>query len=106
MKDQEIREKFVEKVRETVTTVELDEEGFQEQYKHLMRRFRETGIEVCGISSGRRKDDKETWWWNSKTEEVILEKKAGLQKWKQSGMIEDKEEYERLNKKTVENQAS
>ena len=99
LKDREIREKFVEKVLEEVISIELEEKRFQDQYKNLMRIFREAGIEVCGTSSGRRKEGKETWWWNPKTEKAILEKKAGLEKWKRSGMLEDKEEYQRLNRK-------
>ena len=99
LKDREIKEKFVEKVLEEVRYIELEEERFQDQYKNLMRIFREAGIEVCGTSSGRRKEGKETWWWNPKTEKAILEKKAGLGKWKRSGMLEDKEEYQRLNRK-------
>ena len=75
-----IKEKFVEKVLEEVISIELEEERFQDQYKNLMRIFREAGIEVCGTSSGRRKESKETWWWNPKTETAILEKKAGLGK--------------------------
>ena len=49
--------------------------------------------------SGRRKQGKETWWWNPKSEKAILKKKAGLGKWKRSGMLEDREEYQRLNRK-------
>ena len=99
LKDREIRETFVEKVFEEVISIELEEESFQDQYKSLMRIFREAIIEVCGKSSGRRKEGKETWWQNPKSEKAILEKKAGLGKWKRSGMLEDKEEYQRLNRK-------
>ena len=98
LKDREIREKFIEKVLEAVVSIELEEEIFQDQYKILMRIFREAGTEVCGTSSGRRKEGKETWWWNPKTEKVVLEKKAGLRRWKRSGNQEDQEEYQRLNR--------
>ena len=98
LKDREIREKFIEKVLEAVVFIELEEERFQDQYKILMRIFREAGTEVCGTSSGRRKEGKETWWWNPKTEKVVLEKKAGLRRWKRSGNQGDQEEYQRLNR--------
>ena len=81
-----------------MVTLELEEERFEDQYKHLMGKLREAGHEVCGTSSGRRKEGKETWWWNPRTEKVVLEKKEALKKWKTSGTLEDREEYQRSNR--------
>ena len=98
LKDSEIRQRFIQVLRAKMEDVQFDEQHFEDQYNTLSRLIRECGIEVCGISSGKRKPGKDTWWWNNETEKVVKEKRNALKRWKQTGSVIDREEYRRCSK--------
>ena len=78
--------------------VQFDQQLFKDQHNTLTRIIRECGIEVCDISSGKRKSGKDMWWWNSETEKVVKVKRNALKSWKQTRMVIDREEYRRCSK--------
>ncbi|KAK3507410.1 hypothetical protein QTP70_019647 [Hemibagrus guttatus] len=55
--------------------------------------IRETGRNVLGVSSGRRKEDKETWWWNEEVQESIQRKRLAKKKWDMERTEENRQEY-------------
>ncbi|KAK3535540.1 hypothetical protein QTP70_016810, partial [Hemibagrus guttatus] len=58
--------------------------------------IRETGRNVLGVSSGRRKEDKETWWWNEEFQDSIQRKRLAKKKWDMDRTEENRQEYKEL----------
>ncbi|KAK3525472.1 hypothetical protein QTP86_032018 [Hemibagrus guttatus] len=61
--------------------------------------IRETGREVLGVSSGRRKEDKETWWWNEEVQDSIQRKRLAKKKWNMDRTEENRQEYKELQRR-------
>ena len=82
LKDIEKREAFVNRVREQLTDVELDNiQDIDHTWCVIADIIRTTGIEICGRSSGKRKNDKETWWWSEEIGKILKTKKEKLKIW-------------------------
>ncbi|KAK3521768.1 hypothetical protein QTP70_016224, partial [Hemibagrus guttatus] len=61
--------------------------------------IRETGRNVLGVSSGRRKEDKETWWWNEEVQDSIQRKRLAKKKWDMDRTEENRQEYKELQRR-------
>lgn len=52
---------------------------------------------VCGRTTGRG-GHKETWWWNDEVSKVIAEKRRAFLVWRRSGLVTDRESYNRTKR--------
>ncbi|KAK3545695.1 hypothetical protein QTP70_011252 [Hemibagrus guttatus] len=95
LKKEECCEEFRQKLRQAL----CGQVVLPDEWKTTAGVIRETGRNVLGVSSGRRKEDKETWWWNQEVQDSIQRKMLAKKKWDMDRTEENRQEYKELQRR-------
>ncbi|KAK3544091.1 hypothetical protein QTP86_001479 [Hemibagrus guttatus] len=95
LKKEECCEEFRQKLRQALGGQVV----LPDDWESTAEVIRETGRNVLGVSSGRRKEDKETWWWNEEVQDRIQRKRLAKKKWDMDRTEENRQEYKELQRR-------
>ncbi|KAK3513085.1 hypothetical protein QTP70_000977 [Hemibagrus guttatus] len=95
LKKEECWEEFRQKLRQALGGQIV----LPDDWESTAEVIRETGRNVLGVSSGRRKEDKETWWWNEEVQDSIQRKRLAKKKWDMDRTEENRQEYKELQRR-------
>ncbi|KAK3556835.1 hypothetical protein QTP70_022272, partial [Hemibagrus guttatus] len=95
LKKEECCEEFRQKLRQALGGQVL----LPDDWETTAEVIRETGRNVLGVSSGRRKEAKETWWWNEEVQDSIQRKRLAKKKWDMDRTEENRKEYKELQRR-------
>ncbi|KAK3574104.1 hypothetical protein QTP86_003409 [Hemibagrus guttatus] len=95
LKKEECCEEFRQKLRQALGGQVV----LPDDWETTAEVIRETGRNVLGVSSGRRKEAKETWWWNEEVQDSIQRKRLAKKKWDMDRTEENRKEYKELQRR-------